>query len=139
MNLLTLINALLTLDIDISVKKAEALYNAMGLGSINSDLEYWKGEVERLRAKNVELSRTQDHALVALRSKLTGTTHDYLVETALASATIIDLVANNKKILAIKELREVAGCHLREARDAIDDARVQARAALAEGERDQLD
>ena len=140
MNLLTLINALLVLDIDISVKKAEALYNALGLGSLYSDLEYYKAEVKRLRAENDVLSQTQDEALSALRAKLVGQTasHDDLVMEALKNHKVLNLVAASRRVDAIKELREATGCTLIEGREAITDRRVQERAALSEWERDLL-
>ena len=134
MNLLTLVNALLTLNIRMSVQKADALYKSLGLERMASDLEYYRAECERLTD---QLRAYQDQDLARLREKLTGqSTHDYLVQMALGSETIIDLVANGRKIQAIKELRIAAQCGLREAKDAIEDHRVKDRAALSELERD---
>lgn len=159
MNLLVLVSALLDLNIRVSVQKADALYKALGLPKLVADLDYYRAEVKRLNDQNdalecsvayycAEVKRltelndslrsTQDQDLARLRAKLMGTTHDDLVETALDSATIIDLVANGRRIQAIKELREVAGCHLREAKDAIDDTRVSERASIPKCERDLL-
>ena len=132
MNLLSLVNALLILNINISVKKAEALYNALGLGSLYSDLEYYKAEVERLSAENDVLSQTQDQALSALRAKLTfQPSHNDLVRMALGNPTVLNFVAENKKIAAVKELRAAANCGIREAKDAVEDERVVNRAATA--------
>ena len=134
MNLLTLVNALLDLNIRVSVQKADALYKALGLDQIAADLEYYRGEC--LRLNNL---RMQDQDLDRLRAKLTGVTpHDHLVETALRSASIIDSVANGWKIQAIKDLRAAAQCSLKEAKDAIEDRRVTERANLPEWERDLL-
>ena len=134
MNLLTLVNALLTLNIRVSVQKADALYKALGLDRIAADLEYYRGECQRLNDL-----RTQDQDLAQLRAKLTVVTpHDRLVETALRSASIIDNVANGRKIQAIKDLRAAAQCSLKEAKDAIEDRRVTERANLPEWERDLL-
>ena len=133
MNLLTLVNALLTLNIRVSVQKADALYKALGLDRMAADLEYYRGECQRLNDLN------QDHDLALLRAKLTGTTpHDRLVETALRSTSIIDNLANGKKIQAIKDLRAATGSTLKEAKDAVEDRRVTERANLPEWERDLL-
>lgn len=121
MSLLTLVNALLTLNIRVSVQKADALYKALGLDQMAADLKYYRGECQRLNAK------------------LTGATpHNSLVETALHSASIIDNLANGKKIQAIADLRRIAGCTIKEAKDVIEDRRVTYRATLLEWERDQL-
>ena len=134
MNLLTLVNALLTLNIRVSVQKAEALYKALGLDQIAADLEYYRKECLRL---NELRTLDRDHDLALLRAKLTVVTpHDSLVETALRSASIIDNVANGRKIQAIKDLRSAAQCSLKEAKDAIEDRRVTERANLPEWERD---
>ena len=136
MNLLTLVNALLTLNIRVSVQKADALYKALGLDQIAADLEYYRGECQRLSALRL---RDQDHDLALLRAKLTGVTpHDHLVETALRSASIIDNMANGRKIQAIKDLRAATQCSLKEAKDAVEDRRVTERANLPEWERDLL-
>ena len=139
MNLLTLVNALLDLNIRVSVQKADALYKALGLDQIAADLEYYRGECQRLNDLNHKLC-AQDHDLAILRAKLTGTPmpHDSLVETALRSASIIDSVADGRKIQAIKDLRDATGCGLREAKDAVEDRRVTERANLPEWERDLL-
>ena len=159
MNLLILINALLELNIRVSVQKANALYRAMGLPKLVADLDYYRSETKRLIEQNEalessvayyrsecqrltdlnkSLSSTQDQDLARLRAKLTGSTHDRLVEEALASPSIIDMVARDQRIPAIKELRIITGCHLREAKDAIDDRRVTMRAQLPQWERDLL-
>ena len=119
MNLLTLVNALLALNIRVSIQKADALYKALGLDSMAADLEYYRGECQRLN------------------DRLTGMpTHDSLVRTALGTASIMDNLANGKKIQAIKDLRTAAGCTLKEAKDAIEDGRVTYRASLSQWERD---
>ena len=138
MDLLVLVNALLTLNIRVSVQKADALYKAMGIPALVSSLDYYRAECKRLTDQNESLRSTQDEDLARLRAKLTGSARTDLVETALASPAIIDLVANSKRIEAIKELRIVTGCHLREAKDAIDDERVTMRAQLPQWERDLL-
>ena len=153
MNLLNLVSALLDLNIRVSVQKANALYNALGLPQMVADLDYYRSETKRLIEQNEALeasvayfrsecqrlnSLTQDQDLARLREKLTWTPHDRLVEEALASPSIIDMVANSKRIEAIKELRIITGCHLREAKDAIDDRRVTMRAQLPQWERDLL-
>ena len=136
MSLLTLVNALLTLNIRVSVQKADALYKALGLDRMAADLEYYRGECQRLN--NLNSTQDQDD-LDRLRAQLTGATpHNSLVETALHSASIIDNLANGKKVQAINDLRRIAGCTIKEAKDVIEDRRVAYRATLLEWERDQL-
>lgn len=50
--------------------------------------------------------------------------HERLVALALHSEEIPQLLGNDRKILAIKELRYLGSCGLREAKDAIEDPRV---------------
>ena len=142
MNLLTLVNALLTLNIRVSVQKADALYKALGLDGIAADLEYYRGECQRLNELNHTLrsAQSEDQNLALLRAKLTGTTnaHQLLVNVALDSASIIDSLANGKKIQAIRDLRAAAQCGLKEAKDAVEDRRVTERANLPEWERNLL-
>ena len=134
MNLLTLVNALLALNIRVSIQKADALYKALGLDRMAADLEYYRGECQRLN--NLNSTQDQDD-LDRLRAKLTGETpRDSLVRTALRTASIVDNLANGKKIQAIKDLRTAAGCTLKEAKDAVEDDRVAYRASLPQWERD---
>ena len=143
MNLLTLVNALLVLNIRVSIQKADALYKALGLDRMASDLEYYRGECQRLNDLNQTLT---PHGVewVAAGSIANGTrvfgttTHDFLVEAALRSGSIIDNVANGNKIQAIKDLRTSTQCSLKEAKDAVEDRRVAQRASLPEWERDLL-
>ena len=132
MNLLTLVNALLDLNIRVSVQKADALYKALGLDQIAADLEYYRGEC--LRLNNL---RMQDQDLDRLRAKLTGMPfHDHLVKTALGTASIMDNLANGKRVQAIKELRDATGSTIKEAKDAVEDGRVTYRASLPQSQRD---
>lgn len=65
------------------------------------------------------------NALMRLRERLTGESlHEQLVRTALCDDFIIECLQAGKKIQAIKELRSMTGCGLREAKDAVEDARV---------------
>lgn len=50
--------------------------------------------------------------------------HDALVQRALASTTVMDLMHEGKKIGAIKELRTISNAGLKEAKDAVEDHRV---------------
>lgn len=143
MNLGTLVSVLLSLNIRVSIQKAEALYKALGMDLMASDLEYYRTECQRLTDLNSRLTDQneslrfpQDQDLARLRAKLMGTTHDLLVETALGSSSIIDSLASDRKIQAIKELRVLAQCGLREAKDAVEDHRVTERAAMPKWERD---
>lgn len=59
------------------------------------------------------------------RELLTGqTNHDNLVNTALSSKVVMDFMREGKKINAIKELRVVTGCSLKEGKNAVEDWRV---------------
>lgn len=139
MNLLTLVNALLALNIRVSVQKADALYRALGLDRMAADLEFYRAECQRLDdvIHTLHNKQEQDQDLALLRAKLTGTTpHDLLVNAALRSASIIDDLANGKKIQAIKDLRLATQCTLKEAKDAVEDRRVTERASLPQYERD---
>lgn len=57
-------------------------------------------------------------------------THDSLVETCLASSTILDALKESKKILAIKELRTLTGASLKPCKDAVEDHRVDSQVAI---------
>lgn len=48
-----------------------------------------------------------------------------LVESALDSGAVLDHIRAGQKIPAIKALRVVTGCGLKEAKDAVEDARVR--------------
>ena len=50
--------------------------------------------------------------------------HEGRVAVCLGSPTIINFMQDGKKIHAIKELRQITGCGLREAKDAVEDYRV---------------
>lgn len=52
--------------------------------------------------------------------------HGHLVDIAKTDGQILASLDNNKKIEAIKRLRAVAHCGLREAKDAVEDYRVDA-------------
>lgn len=51
-------------------------------------------------------------------------THDALVARALSSRKVMEEVFLNRKINAIKELRQITGCNLKQAKEAIEDDRV---------------
>lgn len=51
-------------------------------------------------------------------------THESRVQAALASNAVLDALRDSKKILAIKELRLICGCGLKDAKDAVEDPRV---------------
>ena len=53
--------------------------------------------------------------------------HESLVDVALSNDTIMTAMKEGKKINAIKELRTVARCGLKEAKEACEDSRVTAR------------
>jgi ribosomal protein L7/L12 len=50
--------------------------------------------------------------------------HDALVLTALSSDVVLNWLRDGKKINAIKEVRALTTCGLREAKDAVEDPRV---------------
>lgn len=50
--------------------------------------------------------------------------HDKRVATVLASPYIMECMRDERKILAIKELRALTLCGLKEAKDAVEDRRV---------------
>lgn len=54
----------------------------------------------------------------------TAVTHEGLVGRVLLSETIMEALVRAQKILAIKELRAQTFCSLKEAKDAVEDARV---------------
>lgn len=50
--------------------------------------------------------------------------HEVLVARALDSVTVLDEMANSRKINAIKHLRNATGCGLKAAKEAVEDSRV---------------
>ena len=105
MNLLIFINALLTLNIRMSIQKADALYKALGLPKLVSDLEYYRAETKRLTDlnnrltdQNESLRFPQDQDLARLRAKLVGTSHDYLVQEVLHSTEVMRLLSRSRKL-----------------------------------------
>jgi ribosomal protein L7/L12 len=67
------------------------------------------------------------HDMPVTEAEISPTEHDKRVALALNSEEIAHLLANDRKILAIKELRYLTGCGLREAKDAIEDPRLEVR------------
>ena len=65
--------------------------------------------------------------LYRLREKLNGNVHENLVWVAPQIPAIVQSLRNGQKIQAIKELRQVTMCGLKEAKDAIGDDRVWGR------------
>lgn len=51
-------------------------------------------------------------------------THEALVRKALATPAVVVAMNRSQKIVAIKELRAVTGCGLKQAKDAVEDNRV---------------
>lgn len=49
-----------------------------------------------------------------------------LTQVALLSPVVMDAIRSDKKILAIKELRTITGCHLKEAKEAVEVPEVEA-------------
>jgi len=62
----------------------------------------------------------------AVMQQTEQTTHDLLVGRALGSTEVIQFLRDGKKIAAIKELRTITSCGLKEAKDAVEDYRVDA-------------
>jgi ribosomal protein L7/L12 len=52
-------------------------------------------------------------------------THEGRVTAALSTPSVMEWVRSDKKIHAIKELRAATGCGLKEAKEAVEDERVQ--------------
>lgn len=59
-----------------------------------------------------------------MRQSVRYDTHEHRVLAAIRSETVLAYMQEGKKINAIKELRAVASCGLKEAKDAIEDDRV---------------
>lgn len=53
-------------------------------------------------------------------------THDSRVEAGLRSTEVLNYLRDGKKINAIKELRTITSCGLKEAKDAVEDERLEA-------------
>jgi ribosomal protein L7/L12 len=73
---------------------------------------------------------------IALAAAPDTKTHDGRVLVALNSPVIIDFLVETRKINAIKELRAVTLCGLKEAKDAVEDSRVVEAAAQVKQQRD---
>lgn len=84
-------------------------------------------DVYTLIATATEVCRVHDMPVV--ESEVTG--HEYNVSMALRSEEILDSLRASRKIVAIKELRYLASCGLKEAKDAVEDVRVLRAAGVA--------
>jgi ribosomal protein L7/L12 len=66
----------------------------------------------------------------AYREAERAATHERLVTAALNSHEVLGSLAERKKINAIKALRSLTACGLKEAKDAVEDDRVEASALM---------
>jgi len=141
MNFETFINVLIRLDIMLNVNTARELWDSLGVKNTVADLENYRdlytktyeelfAVKEQLRELKANQANVNDEALAALRAKLMGdnaeSEHEKLVLLALNSHNVIDFMGRGQKIQAIKELRFISNCGLKEAKDACDDPRVMA-------------
>lgn len=107
-------------NVRMSLAQAVNIYEDLDLPNLVSNGRYYRDRADNLQNEVYKLESALSAATAVPQP--TKDRAELLKYVCMHNDVIIDSIAQNRKIQAIKELRSITGCHLREGKDAVEAA-----------------